>query len=185
MGWLLEQPWLSQSPSCFCNCEECVLMRARPDDHPLARGCHSSISAHLLHSPHAWRDGSRGCRRKVNTEQLSLVQWISWDPQQAKENVSSFPRAVLEVAHEPISPLLWLVAVELSFPPLLCEMRYLCGIKHVQLRGCCLLEVGSGLLPLLTGKLFLTLSCNLIFLSYLVVGGAWGYVTVLIQLLFG
>ena len=64
-------------------------------------------------------------------------------------------------------------------------MRYLCGIKHVQLRGCCLLEVGSGLLPLLTGKLFLTLSCNLIFLSYLVVGGAWGYVTVLIQLLFG
>lgn len=67
--------------------------------HPVARGCHSSVSAHLLHSPHAWCDGSRGCRRKVNTEGLSLEQQISWDLQRAKESFASFPCAVLEVAH--------------------------------------------------------------------------------------
>lgn len=64
-------------------------------------------------------------------------------------------------------------------------MRNSCGIKCAWLKGCLLLEVGTGLLPLLTGRLFLTLSCNLIFFPIWWWGGVWIYVTVLVQLLFG
>lgn len=35
-------------------------------------------------------------------------------------------------------------------------MRNSCGILHLRLRGCPLLEVGTGLLPLQTGKLYFT-----------------------------
>lgn len=62
-------------------------------------------------------------------------------------------------------------------------MRNSCGIKCVWLKGCLLLEVGTGLLPLLTGRLFLTLSCNFIFFPIWWWGEVWIYVTV--GLLFG
>lgn len=59
-------------------------------------------------------------------------------------------------------PELGWVAAELSLSPLPCKMRNSGGVKHAWLRAHHLLEVGTGLGSLLTGKLFLTLSCNLI-----------------------